>query len=109
MSRRRHEIAEIETMRDDVERAVRTNNILVANAGAALPARPLEEISEEGWHASIDGNLTATFLTIKSILPGMKHGKRATSSLSRRGGAATLSQSPFHTPRRRRESRSLRR
>ena len=36
---------------------------------------PVEEISEEGWHASIDGNLTATFLTIKSFLPGMKERK----------------------------------
>jgi 3-oxoacyl-[acyl-carrier protein] reductase len=36
---------------------------------------PLEQISEEGWHASIDGNLTATFLTIKSFLPGMKERK----------------------------------
>ena len=36
---------------------------------------PLEEISEQGWHASVDGNLTATFLTIKSILPGMKERK----------------------------------
>jgi 3-oxoacyl-[acyl-carrier protein] reductase len=33
---------------------------------------PLEEISEDGWRASLDGNLTATFLTIKSCLPGMK-------------------------------------
>src|SRR5215470_15603600 len=36
---------------------------------------PIEDISEEGWHASIDGNLTATFLTIKSFLPGMKERK----------------------------------
>jgi 3-oxoacyl-[acyl-carrier protein] reductase len=33
---------------------------------------PLEETNEEGWHASVDGNLTATFLTIKCFLPGMK-------------------------------------
>src|SRR5262249_5583069 len=30
---------------------------------------------EEGWHASVEGNLTATFLTIKSLLPGMKQRK----------------------------------
>jgi len=48
-------------------------DILVANAGGSftMPG-PLEEIGEQGWHASVDGNLTATFLTIKSILPGMK-------------------------------------
>ena len=51
-------------------------DILVANAGGSytMPG-PLEEISEQGWHASVDGNLTATFLTIKSILPGMKERK----------------------------------
>jgi len=36
---------------------------------------PLEETSEEGWRASLAGNLTATFLTIKSILPGMRERK----------------------------------
>src|SRR5574341_876356 len=37
--------------------------------------RQIEQISEEGWRASVDANLTATFLTIKSILPGMKERK----------------------------------
>jgi 3-oxoacyl-[acyl-carrier protein] reductase len=36
---------------------------------------PIEHISEEGWRASVDANLTATFLTIKSVLPGMKERK----------------------------------
>jgi 3-oxoacyl-[acyl-carrier protein] reductase len=64
---------EIETMRGEVERQLGPIDILVANAGGSFtPPGALEEITEEGWHASIDGNLTATFLTIKSILPGMK-------------------------------------
>ncbi len=68
--------AEIETMRGEVERELGPIDILVANAGGSFTAPgPLEEISEEGWHASIDGNLTATFLTIKGILPGMKQRK----------------------------------
>jgi len=49
---------------------------LVANAGGSFAKPgPIEETNEEGWHASVDGNLTATFLTIKSILPGMKQRK----------------------------------
>ena len=65
--------AEIETMRGEVERELGPIDILVANAGGSFTAPgPLEEITEDGWRASIDGNLTATFLTIKSILPGMK-------------------------------------
>jgi 3-oxoacyl-[acyl-carrier protein] reductase len=68
--------AEIETMRRQIEGAFGPIDILVANAGGSftMPG-PLEEISEEGWHASVDGNLTATFLTIKSFLPGMKERK----------------------------------
>ena len=64
---------EIEAMRLAVERELGPIHILVANAGGSpIPPGPLEEISEEGWRASVDGNLTATFLTIKSVLPGMK-------------------------------------
>jgi 3-oxoacyl-[acyl-carrier protein] reductase len=63
----------------------------VASAGGSFtPPGPLEETSEEGWRASIDGNLTATFLTLKSVLPGMK---------SRRAGAIiTISSVAGHRP-----------
>jgi 3-oxoacyl-[acyl-carrier protein] reductase len=65
--------AEIETMRLRIERQLGPIDILVANAGGSpIPPGPVEEISEEGWRASVDGNLTATFLTIRSVLPGMK-------------------------------------
>ena len=68
--------SDIENMRHQVEQTLGMIDILVANAGGSytMPG-PLEEISEQGWHASVDGNLTATFLTIKSILPGMKERK----------------------------------
>ena len=65
--------SDIEAMRLRIEQELGPVDILVANAGGSftMPG-PLEQISEEGWHASVDGNLTATFLTIKSFLPGMK-------------------------------------
>jgi 3-oxoacyl-[acyl-carrier protein] reductase len=68
--------AEIETMRRRVEQELGPIDILVANAGGnpVMPG-PIEGTSEEGWNATLDGNLTATFLTIKSILPGMKQRK----------------------------------
>ena len=68
--------ADIEAMRHQIEQEFGPIDILVANAGGSftMPG-PLEETSEEGWHASVDGNLTATFLTLKSILPGMKQRK----------------------------------
>jgi 3-oxoacyl-[acyl-carrier protein] reductase len=65
--------SDIEAMRRRIEREFGPVDILVANAGGSFTTPgPLEETSEEGWHASIDGNLTATFLTIKSFLPRMK-------------------------------------
>jgi 3-oxoacyl-[acyl-carrier protein] reductase len=68
--------ADIEALRRQIEQEFGAVDILVANAGGSFTKPgPLEETSEEGWHASLDGNLTATFLTIKSILPGMKERK----------------------------------
>jgi len=45
--------------------------------GAAIakqfaPPALIETIDERAWQATVDTNLTATFLTIKSFLPGMK-------------------------------------
>jgi 3-oxoacyl-[acyl-carrier protein] reductase len=65
--------ADIEAMRQRIEQELGPIDILVANAagGRAMPG-PFEEITEKDWHSSVDGSLTATFLTIKSFLPGMK-------------------------------------
>src|SRR5215475_1437783 len=64
---------QIEAMRQQVERALGPIDVLVTCAGGSFTAPgPLEDISEEGWRASVEGNLTATFLTIKSVLPSMK-------------------------------------
>jgi 3-oxoacyl-[acyl-carrier protein] reductase len=72
-------LSEIEAMRREIEGAMGPIDILVANAGGSFsPPGPIEETTEEGWHASIDGNLTATFLTIKSVLPGMKERRTGT-------------------------------
>jgi 3-oxoacyl-[acyl-carrier protein] reductase len=70
----------IEAMRHTIEERVGPVDILVANAGGSFtPPAPLEEIPEDGWRATIDGNLLATFLTLKSFLPGMK--KRRTGAI----------------------------
>jgi len=82
---------EIEAMRRQIEQDLGPIDILVANAGGSFtPPGPLEQTSEEGWHASVDGNLTATFLTIKSILPGMKERKA--------GNIVTISSVAGHRP-----------
>jgi 3-oxoacyl-[acyl-carrier protein] reductase len=64
---------QIEAMRRRIEQALGPVEILVANAGGSFTRPvPLEQIPEEGWRTTIDGNLLATFLTLKCFLPGMK-------------------------------------
>src|SRR5262245_53602130 len=65
--------AEIEALRSRVEGQLGPIDILVANAGGnpSMPG-PFETITEDEWRTAVDGNLTATFLSIKSILPSMK-------------------------------------
>ena len=60
-------------MRASVEDRFGPADILVANAGGS-PIRPgpVEDVTEADWRASVDANLTATFLTVKTFLPGMK-------------------------------------
>jgi 3-oxoacyl-[acyl-carrier protein] reductase len=73
--------SDIEAMRHQIEGSLGPVDILVANAGASLaPPAPLEDITEEAWRATVDANLLATFLTLKSFLPGMKQ----------RGGGAII-------------------
>jgi 3-oxoacyl-[acyl-carrier protein] reductase len=82
---------EIDAMRCRIERELGPVDVLVANAGGnPTPPMPLEEISEEGWHAAVDANLTATFLTLKSFLPGMKE--------RRRGNIITVSSAAARRP-----------
>jgi 3-oxoacyl-[acyl-carrier protein] reductase len=68
---------QLEAMRGRIEDAFGPVDTLVANAGGNLtPPAPLELIPEEGWRATVNSNLFATFLTLKSFLPGMKERQR---------------------------------
>ena len=71
------DFGQVEALRQAVEASLGPVDILVANAGGSLtPPAPLEEIPEAGWRATVDANLLATFLTLKSFLPGMKERRR---------------------------------
>jgi 3-oxoacyl-[acyl-carrier protein] reductase len=90
-------LAEIEAMRHAIEKAMGPIDVLVANAGGSFsPPGPIEATSEEAWRASVDGNLTATFLTIKSVLPGMKERRSGTIvTMSSSAGRRAHPQSPI--------------
>jgi 3-oxoacyl-[acyl-carrier protein] reductase len=84
-------LADVERMRLDVERELGEVDVLVVNAGGSFTRPgPFEELTEEGWRATVDGNLTSTFFTIKSLLPGMKR--------RRAGNIITMSSSAARRP-----------
>jgi len=66
------DLAAVERMRRRVEEKLGPVDVLLAFAGGgtARPG-PVAQTTEEGRHSTVDGSLTATFLTLKSFLPGM--------------------------------------
>lgn len=66
----------IEKMRERLESEFGPADLLLAYAGGFGSYTPAHEIGEEEWHAVIDGNLTTTFLAVKSFLPGMIERRR---------------------------------
>lgn len=64
----------IEAMRLAIEERLGPVEVLVTNAGGNgfAPPGALEDIDQTAWQATLEANLTATFLTVKSFLPGMK-------------------------------------
>ena len=67
------DLGQVEKMRLEIEDAAGPVDCLVANAGGNFVAPgPLEEIPLEAWQRTIDANLTTTFLTLRTFLPGMK-------------------------------------
>jgi len=87
---------EVEAMRDSVEAGLGPVDLLVANAGGStVRPGPVEDISEADWNASIEANLTSTFLTIKAFLPGMKQrGKGTIITMSSAAARRPTAQSP---------------
>lgn len=88
---------QIEAMRRQIEASLGPVDILVANAGASLaPPGPLEDIPEAAWRATVDANLLATFLTLKSVLPGMKQrGRGAIITIASSAGRRADARAPI--------------
>jgi 3-oxoacyl-[acyl-carrier protein] reductase len=63
--------AALAQMRTRVEEQLGPVDVLAAFAGGGRPPQPIIQITEQEWRADVDGNLTSTFLTVKTFLPGM--------------------------------------
>jgi 3-oxoacyl-[acyl-carrier protein] reductase len=66
----------IESMRERVESELGPVDVLIPFAGGFGAMTPVQDIAEEDWNAVIESNLTSTFLTVKSFLPGMIERRR---------------------------------
>jgi 3-oxoacyl-[acyl-carrier protein] reductase len=66
------DLAAVEQLRQQVEQQLGPADVLAAfvGGGQARPG-PVADVPEQDWHSTVDGTLTATFLTLKSFLPGM--------------------------------------
>jgi len=63
--------AAVERMRQRVQEELGPVDVLAAFAGGQGYPTPTEQMAEEQWRSVIDSDLTATFLTVRSFLPGM--------------------------------------
>ncbi|GAC1512981.1 MAG: 3-oxoacyl-[acyl-carrier-protein] reductase [Candidatus Dormibacteraceae bacterium] len=68
----------IEQMRTTVERDFGPADVVIAYAGGFGAYTPAHLIDEAEWHDVVESNLTTTFLTTKSFLPGMIERRRGT-------------------------------
>jgi len=66
----------IERMRERTEQTFGPSDILVACAGGFGSYTPTAQMTEKQWHNVLNLNLTTTFLTLKSFLPGMIERRR---------------------------------
>jgi 3-oxoacyl-[acyl-carrier protein] reductase len=65
------DFAAVERMRGWVEQELGAVDVLAAFAGGQGYPTPTEQMAEEQWRSVIDSDLTTTFLTVRSFLPGM--------------------------------------
>ena len=69
------DVRDEEMMHAAVSRTVDTLgglNIVFANAGINGMQTPIEEMTREEWRATLDTNLTGTFLTVKHSIPHLR-------------------------------------
>jgi 3-oxoacyl-[acyl-carrier protein] reductase len=86
---------ELERLREAAEAEFGPADILLAFAGGGGEPRALNDTTDEQWRQVVDGNLTSTFLTLRTFLPGMVERRRGavitmSSTAGRQPGGASL-------------------
>jgi 3-oxoacyl-[acyl-carrier protein] reductase len=61
----------LKDMREKLEQQIGPVDLLAAFAGGGRQPQPTLQIAEDEWRTDLEGNLTATFLTVKTFLPAM--------------------------------------
>jgi 3-oxoacyl-[acyl-carrier protein] reductase len=83
------DLAALQDMRARVAETFGPVDVLAAFAGGGTWPVPFPEITEDAWRATVDANLTATFLTLKTFLPGMsKRGRGSIVTMASTAGRA---------------------
>ena len=85
------DLTAVERLRQQLEQDLGPADVLAAfvGGGRARPG-PVAEVAEQDWRSTVDASLTATFLTLKSFLPGMIE--------RRRGAIITMASSAARLP-----------
>ncbi len=64
------DLTAVERMRNKAEEELGPEGVVAAFAGGGRARLgPVAQTTEEEWHSTLDANLTATLLTLKSFLP----------------------------------------
>lgn len=66
-------------------------DIVFANAGINGTVTPIEQMTPEDWHATLEPNLTGTFLTVKHAIPHLKQNGGSIIITSSINGSRTFS------------------
>lgn len=67
---------QIEAARRRTEQELGPVDVLIPFAGGFGARTPVQEITEDEWRFVLESNMTSTFLTVKSFLPGMIERRR---------------------------------
>jgi 3-oxoacyl-[acyl-carrier protein] reductase len=93
------DVDSVDHLLEETERVYGAVDVLGAFVGGGgPPPGPTTEITPAEWRAAIDGNLTVTFLTLRTFLPGMIERRRGSIITMASTAARVASGDPIGAP-----------